>query len=55
MAYRSLYFLDKLDTTEAKEAAEKEASSQKTPLLVSNVINLPSILGLNNFNPDPIF
>ncbi len=55
MARYSLHFLDKLDTAEAKEVAEKEALSRKTPLLVSNIINLPGILGLNNFNLDPIF
>ncbi len=55
MARRGLYFLDELDAAEAKEATEKEASSRKTPPLVSNMVNLPSILGLNNFNPDPAF
>ncbi len=55
MARHSLHFLNKLDTAEAKEAAEKEASSQKTSPLVSDIVNLPSILGLNDFNPDPVF
>jgi hypothetical protein len=55
MAYYGLYFLNELDTAEAKEAAEKEASSRKTPPLISDIVNLPSILGLNDFDPDPIF
>ncbi len=55
MAYHGLYFLDELDTAEAKEVVEKEALGQKTPPLVSNIINLSSILGLDNFNLDPIF
>jgi hypothetical protein len=55
MAYYGLRFLNKLDTAKAKEIAEKEARSQETPTLISNIINLPSILGLNNFNPNPTF
>ncbi len=55
MARYGLHFLDELDAAKAKEVAEKEAPSQKTPPPVSDIINLPSILGLNNFNPDPAF
>jgi hypothetical protein len=55
MARYGLCFLDKLDAAEAKEMAEKEAWSYKTPPLVSNIVNLPSILGLDDFNPNPTF
>jgi len=52
---RDLYFLDKLDTTEAKESEEREARDREIPAFVSDILNLPNILDLDNFNPDPVF
>ncbi len=55
MARYSLHFLDNLDIAEAKEVAEKEVPSRKTPPLISNIINLSNILGLDDFDLDPAF
>ena len=55
IVYYSLRFLDKLDIAEAKESEEREARDREIPAPVSDVLDLPSILGLNNFNPDPAF
>ena len=55
MARRSLRFLDDLDITEAKEAGREEAQDREVPTPVSDILDLPDILGLDDFNPDPAF
>ncbi len=52
IVYYSLCFLDKLD---AIKAIELEARNYKVPAPISNVLDLPNILGLDNFNFDPAF
>ncbi len=47
MARCSLCFLDKLDAAEAKEL---EARDCEAPALISNILDLPNILGLDDFN-----
>jgi len=39
--------------TETKELKKKKARNHEIP--VSDILNLSSIPGLNNFNPDPVF
>ncbi len=55
MAYYSLCFLDNLNTVKAKELIEKDAQNYEVPIPISNILNLPRILGLDNFNPNPTF
>ncbi len=55
MAHYSLCFLDNLNAIEAKELKEKDTQNHKVPTLISNILNLPKILGLDNFNPNPAF
>jgi multidrug resistance efflux pump len=55
MARRGLCFLDELDAAEAKESEEREARDREIPAPVSDVLDLPSILGLDDFDPDPAF
>ena len=55
MACRSLYFLDNLDTTEAKETKREEVQDREVPAPVSDILNLSGVLGLDDFNPDPAF
>jgi hypothetical protein len=54
MSRRGLYFLDELDTAEERDRLENEARAiEKSPPLISDIINLALILGLNEFEPDP--
>jgi hypothetical protein len=52
---RNLYFLDKLDTAKAKESEKRKARDREIPAPVSDILDLPSILDLDNFNLDPAF
>ena len=55
MARRGLYFLDNLDTTEARETEREEAQDREVPAPVSDILDLPGVLGLDDFDPDPAF
>ena len=55
MAHYDLRFLDNLNTTEIKETEREEAQDREAPAPVSDILDLPGILGLDNFNPDPAF
>jgi len=55
MTRYSLCFLDKLDTTEAKESEKREARDREILALVSDILDFSSILDLDDFNPDPAF
>jgi hypothetical protein len=55
MARCGLCFLDKLDTAKAKESEKREARDRKVFAPVFDVLDLPNILGLDNFDPDPVF
>jgi hypothetical protein len=55
MARRGLRFLDDLDAAEAKETEREEAQDREAPAPVSDVLDLPGVLGLDDFDPDPAF
>jgi hypothetical protein len=55
MAHYSLHFLDNLDTTKAKETEREEAQDHEAPAPISDILDLPDILDLDNFNPDLVF
>jgi hypothetical protein len=55
MARHGLHFLDDLDTTEAKEVEREGAQDREALALVSNILDLFGVLGLDDFDLDPAF
>jgi hypothetical protein len=55
MACRGLRFLDNLDAAETKEAKREEAQDREAPAPVSDILDLPNVLGLDDFDPDLAF
>ena len=55
MARYNLRFLNDLDITEIKETGRGEVQDCEVPAPISNILDLSGILGLDNFNPNPVF
>jgi len=55
MARRGLRFLDDLDAAETKKLEKKAVQNHEALVSVSDILDLPDILGLNDFNPDLVF
>ena len=55
IARYGLRFLNNLDTTEAKETEREEIQDCEVPAPVSDILDLPGILDLDDFDPDPVF
>jgi hypothetical protein len=55
MARRGLRFLDDLDAAEVKEAEREGAQDREAPAPVSDILDLPGVLGLDDFDLDLAF